>query len=174
MGSPGASSSSVPLLAISALARSRMQLQSSAHGRRIIETGKRENIVAELVAFMPWLWPMEKTSKTVPRSLNFLQRRPTVSTTLSLLENCSRLKTSRLFRKLRLRKRSFEASLRDGCSTSAFEISLLCVSPSRTRSNRARGEEFEGWSNAWIKIYGSFRWIDSKPIKIPYSATRIS
>lgn len=52
-GSPGASSS--PLLAISALARSRMQLQSSAHGRRIIETGKRENIVAELVAFMPWL-----------------------------------------------------------------------------------------------------------------------
>lgn len=123
-GSPGASSSPVPLLAISALARSRMQLQQ--HGRRIIETGKRENIVAELVAFMPRLWPMEKTSKTVPRSLNFLQRRPTVPPH-SLLENCSRLKTSRLFRKLRLRKRSFETSLRDGCSTSKSPLCLASL-----------------------------------------------
>lgn len=46
----------------------------------------------------------------------------------SLLENCSRLKTSRLFRKLRLRKRSFETSLRDGCSTSKSPLSL--ASPS--------------------------------------------
>lgn len=50
----------------------------------------------------------------------------------SLLENCSRLKTSRLFRKLRLRKRSFETSLRDGCSTSKSPLSLASPSSGTT------------------------------------------